>query len=130
MNAQRHLRQLLAATGLALAAAALQTVAAAETPPQPFELAISGGRVAKEQRLLRVDKGTPVKLRISSDSAGSLHLHAYKLEIRVVPGTPAELAFTARATGRFRFEWHPDYAKSKSGDHHGPPLATLEVRPR
>jgi heme/copper-type cytochrome/quinol oxidase subunit 2 len=130
MNAQRCLRQMLAASGLMLATAGLQMAPAAESPAQSFELAINGGTVAKEQRLLRVDKGTAIKLRVSSDAAGSLHLHAYKLEVRVVPGTPAELSFTARATGRFRFEWHADNAKSKSGDHHGPPLATLEVRPR
>ena len=103
---------------------------AAEPAEKSFELAITGGQVAKEQRLIRVDKGTPVKLRVTSDTAGSLHLHAYKLEAHLAPGTPAELAFNARATGRFRFEWHADNAKAKSGDHHGPPLATLEVMPK
>ena len=103
---------------------------AAEPAEKTFELAISGGQVAKEQRLIRVDKGTPVKLRVTSDAAGSLHLHAYKLEAHLAPGTPTELAFNARATGRFRFEWHADNATAKSGGHHGPPLATLEVRPK
>jgi heme/copper-type cytochrome/quinol oxidase subunit 2 len=103
---------------------------AVEPPAKTFDLAVVNGQVAKEQRLIRVDKGTPVKLRISSDAPGSLHLHAYKLEAHVAPGTPAELAFNARATGRFRFEWHPDNAAAKSGDHHGPPLATLEVMPK
>jgi len=103
---------------------------AIEPAEKTFELVIAGGSVPKEQRLIRVEKGTPLKLRIRSDTAGSLHLHAYKLEARIVPDTPAELAFTARATGRFRFEWHADTAKAKTGDHHGPPLATLEVRPK
>jgi hypothetical protein len=116
-------------TGL-LAAVVASLAFAADAPPQSFELAIRGGSVAKEQRLIRVDKGAAVKLRVSSDAAGSLHLHAYKLEVHVAPGTPAELAFNARATGRFRFEWHADNASAKSGDLHGPPLATLEVRPK
>ena len=103
---------------------------AAEPPAKTFELAVNNGQVAQEQRLIRVDKGTAVKLRISSDAAGSLHLHAYKLEAHVAPGAPAELSFNARASGRFRFEWHPDNAAAKSGDHHGPPLATLEVMPK
>lgn len=111
-------------------ALAMSTADAAEPAAKTFELAISGGSVAKEQRLLRVDKGTAVQLRASSDTAGSLHLHAYKLEVQLKPGTPAELAFTARATGRFRFEWHPDKTTAKSGGHHGPPLATLEVMPK
>jgi hypothetical protein len=102
---------------------------AAEPTETFFDLAISGGHVAKEQRLLRVDKGTAVKLRVSSDAPGSLHLHAYKIDAKLTPGTPVELAFNARATGRFRFEWHGDNAKAKTGDHLGPPLAVLEVRP-
>ena len=40
---------------------------AAEPAEKTFEHAISGGQVAKEQRLIRVDKGTPVKLRVTSD---------------------------------------------------------------
>jgi hypothetical protein len=114
-----------------LAATAASLAFAADAPaPQLFALAIGGGSVAKEQRLIRVDKGAAVKLRVSSDAAGSLHLHAYKLEVHVAPDAPAELAFNARATGRFRFEWHADNATVKTGDHHGPPLATLEVRPK
>lgn len=109
-----------------LAAAAV----AADQAPRTFDLAINGGKVSKEQSLIRVDKGAAVKLRVTSDAAGSLHLHAYKLEARLTPGTPVELAFTAHATGRFRFEWHADNAAAKSGDHHGPPLATLEVMPK
>lgn len=115
----------------ALLAAATATLAfGADAPPKTFNLAITSGSVAKEQRLIRVDKGTAVKLQVSSDIPGSIHLHAYKLEVHVAPGAPAELAFNARATGRFRFEWHADNASAKSGDHHGPPLATLEVRPK
>jgi len=102
----------------------------AEPAEKTFELAITGGSVTKAQSLIRVDKGTPVKLRVTSDTAGSLHLHAYKLEAHVVPGTPVELSVIAHATGRFRFEWHGDNAAAKSGDHHGPPLATLEVLPK
>lgn len=120
------MRPLLSIVLYLLAAGAL----AAEPAEKTFELAITGGQVAKEQRVIRVDKGTPVKLRIRSDAAGSLHLHAYKLEAHLTPGTPAELAFTARATGRFRFEWHADAARANAGGHHGPPLATLEVRPK
>ena len=103
---------------------------AAEITEKLFDLTITNGNVPKEQRLIRVDKGTMVKLRVSSDSAGSLHLHAYKMEAHLAPGAPVELAFNARATGRFRFEWHAENAKAKAGDHHGPPLATLEVRPK
>jgi hypothetical protein len=105
-------------------------VAVAADPPQKtFDLTISRGAVPKEQRLLRVVKGDSVRIRLTTDAPGEVHLHAYKLDTKVTPGTPSELKFTARATGRFRIEWHPAGEASKS-DHHGPPLARLEVRPK
>jgi len=116
--------------GTLLAAVAATMALAADAPSRSFELAITNGSVPKEQNLIRVDKDTMIRLRVSSDAPGDLHLHAYKLEQHLVPGTPAELAFNAHATGRFRFEWHPEKAEAKSGDHHGPPLATLEVMPK
>ena len=71
-----------------------------------------------------------MRLKLTSDAAGDLHLHGYRLEVQLTPGAPAELAFTAFATGRFRFEWHAENDTAKAGDHHGAPLATLEVRPQ
>lgn len=109
--------------GLALAGAA----GAAEPV---FELAIAGGSVPASQRLIRVEKGAAITLRVTSDRPGSLHLHAYRIEVRVAPGAAVEVPLNARATGRFRFEWHADAPTPKSGEHHGPPLATLEVRPK
>lgn len=83
----------------------------------------------KEQRLLRVDKGDLVRIRLKADAPGEVHLHAYRLAAKVTPGSTPELEFTAHATGRFRIEWHPAGEAAK-GDHHGPPLARLEVRPK
>jgi hypothetical protein len=80
-------------------------------------------------RVLRVLEGDAVRLRIRSDSAGEVHLHGYRLAARVLPGTAAELAFTAHATGRFRIEWHAG-SGTPAPSHHAPPLAILEVRPR
>ena len=61
------MRQIFSIVLCLIAAGAL----AAEPAEKTFELAISGGQVAKDQRLIRVDKGTPVKLRVTSDTAGS-----------------------------------------------------------
>ena len=80
---------------------------------------------------MRVEKNDLVKLRLSSDTAGEVHLHAYRQDARLVPGTPAEITFKAHATGRFRIEWHAAADKNaKAGAHHAPPLAVLEVRPK
>ena len=106
-------------------------VQAAEPSERLFELSITGGSLPEAQRLIRVTKGERVRWRITSDAAGQLHAHAYHLEARLLAGQPAELAFVAFATGRFRIEWHPTAGKSDTDKgHHAPPLATLEVYPK
>ena len=71
-----------------------------------------------------------LRWRITSNAAGEVHLHAYRLSARLLPGQPAELVFTAFATGRFRLEWHAAGDNSAAPDaHHAPALAVLEVLP-
>jgi hypothetical protein len=103
---------------------------AADLPDKTFDLTFSRGTLPAEQRVLRVSKNDWVRLRLTSDEPGEIHLHGYRLEAKLSPGKPAELAFKAHATGRYRLEWHRAGEAGKSGSHHGPPLATLEVRPR
>ncbi len=80
--------------------------------------------------MLRVTKGNVVQLHLTSDTAGVIHLHGYRLEAKVTPGTPAQLDFKAHATGRYRIEFHRAGETGKTANHHGPPLATFEVRPK
>ena len=103
---------------------------AAEPAARTFGIDLQGGKAPASQRVMKVVKNEAVRIRITSDAQGELHLHGYRLEARVAPGTPAELAFKATATGRFPLEWHGNSAAPKSGGHHGPPLASLEVHPR
>jgi hypothetical protein len=106
--------------------------ASAQVTEIAFDLAIVDGKVAKEKRVLKVAKGDSVRLRFTSDRAGDVHLHAYRLQAKVSTEKPSELAFKAHATGRFRFEWHEAKQQGKApaeGGHHAEPLATLEVRP-
>jgi hypothetical protein len=104
-------------------------IAAAQTPEVAFDLRIERGTVAPSMRLIRVREGDAVKLRWTSDRPIVLHLHGYDIEARVQPGKVAEMAFTARATGRFAIEEHrPD---DRGGHTHGEaPLARIEVHPR
>ena len=96
-----------------------------------FAIDITAGKTPAAQQAIRVEKNDLVKLRISSDAAGEVHLHAYRKDAKLVPTTPAEIAFKAHATGRFRIEWHAATNKNaKAGAHHAPPLAILEVRPK
>jgi len=116
---------------MALALALLITgsagVAAAELT---FDIRIEGGRVPDTMRLIRVTEGDVVKLRWTSDRPIVLHLHGYDIEKRVVPGTVAELAFTADATGRFPVYIHEQGAGAGGHAHEDLPLAIVEVYPR
>ena len=116
---------------LAIVVAIFATLATAhaQTAEVTFDLKIEKGRVAPSMRLIRVKQGDAVRLRWSTDRAIALHLHGYDIEIKVEPGKPADMAFTARATGRFPIEEHkPD---ARGGHSHGEaPLARIEVYPR
>jgi len=101
----------------------------ADTPEKVFNLSIVRHAVPPQQRLIRVKKGDAVRLRVTSDVPGELHLHGYRLEAKVAPGNPSELAFRAYATGRYPLEWHAADDAGTSRPHHVPTLANLEVRP-
>jgi hypothetical protein len=93
-----------------------------------FELSVERGRVPQAMRLVRVKQGDTVKLRWRSDRPLTLHLHGYDIETRIEPGAVAELAFTARATGRFPIYVHTP--KQGGGHTHEAPLVQVEVLPR
>jgi hypothetical protein len=97
-------RRVLIAIGVLLGAiAGLATIATAQAEVT-FDLKIEKGKVAANMRLIRVKQGDAVKLRWTTDRPIALHLHGYDVEVKVEPGVVAELAFTARATGRFPIE--------------------------
>lgn len=116
-------------TGAALAAIAAGTLAAVP-PERVFSMTISGGGLPPEQRIIIVTKDEMVRLRVTADVAGDLHLHGYRLELKLASGKPAEIAFKARATGRYPFEWHEAGEKSKAARHLGPEFGVLEVHPK
>lgn len=118
-----------------LAALVLLTLAAgasrlgAQGREAAFDLKIEKGKVPQNMRLIRVKQGDAVKLRWTTDRTIILHLHGYDIEKKVEPGAVAEMAFEARATGRFSIEEHKPHAKG--GHSHGEaPLVRIEVRPR
>jgi hypothetical protein len=108
---------------MALAAGWLVLAAAggASAEPRVFELAIKNARLPESQRVIRVRQGDEVTLKWTADRGVALHLHGYDIEARVAPATPAEMRFTASATGRFPIEIH---AQSHAT------IGYLEVHPR
>jgi hypothetical protein len=93
-----------------------------------YALRITNGRVPEDMRLIRVKQNDVVKLEWSTDKPITVHLHGYDIEREVKPGAVTEMAFTARATGRFTVE--PHIGRTSSGAHaHGETLVTIEVYP-
>jgi hypothetical protein len=107
----------------------LSSATGAHAADLTFDLKIEGGKVAPSMRLVRVKQGDSVRLRWVSDRPIVLHLHGYDIERKVEPGSVAEMAFVARATGRFSVEEHKTDAKD--GQSHGEAaLVRIEVLPR
>ena len=106
----------------AAAVVAFVAVGGALAEPRLFDLTLKDGRLPETQRLLRVQQGDEVTLKWTTDRPFTLHVHGYDLEARLVPQTPMELRFTARATGRFPLEIHGPGTERTVGH--------LEVHPR
>jgi heme/copper-type cytochrome/quinol oxidase subunit 2 len=84
--------------------------------------------IRKDQRqglpdVLRVQKGDPVTLTISSDRAGTLEIHGYQQKVKLEPGATATLSFVANKTGRYSLDLH-----ARDGAH--VEVTALEVRPK
>ena len=91
----------------------------------------------QQTQVFKVPQNAWVKLQVTSDTPGELHIHAYRLKLTVQsPGTQT-LSFQAKASGKFNIEWHPKKkerpdANTHSQTHahaHAPPLASLQVEP-
>jgi len=109
---------------LGLTASAIAQAAA----EKPLELRIVEGAIAADQQLIKVTQGDLLRWRVSSNQAGELHLHAYRLSLKLQAGEEKSLAFSAFASGRFRLEWHAAKSAPAADKHQA--LAMLEVRPR
>jgi len=77
--------------------------------------------------VLKVEKGDAVRLRGTSDEHGD-RIAGYRLRAERSARRAVEPRSPTYATGRYPFEWHVVGAIAKTGAHHGPPLAALEVR--
>jgi FtsP/CotA-like multicopper oxidase with cupredoxin domain len=126
----RFLSALLSRAALACVLAASGALAQS-APARRVALSISNDQVsgpgleapARGAPTLRVERGEQIELRWSADAPMELHLHGYKQEVRVAPGEPVLMAFSARATGRFPVETH-----DRGGRHRA--ILYIEVHPR
>ena len=83
---------------------------------------------SKTMRVKRYDK---VALKVTSNEVGELHIHAYHIEIPVTASVTSEYIFVAKATGKFKLEWHPTAQTAAANEaRHKEALAFLEVYPQ
>ena len=109
---------------LSLALAAVPLLAGCGTASQPetspadaavINLPIENRSTTLTREDLRVTQGETVRLTVTADEAGEVHLHGYDLSSEVSPGQPGYLAFEAATAGAFAVNFHvfaPDQAHS------------------
>jgi hypothetical protein len=100
-------------TGSAGTPAASPTTSPAETPlPQPsstvrvIEISLKNGKATPNGDRVSLEKGTILRLKISSDHADEVHVHGYDVEIPVKAGAGVSKDITLDEVGRFEIESH------------------------
>ncbi len=99
--------------GLALVLAVAMALAAAmsacgERDPEEhvFNIELQGGELVDGGDAWQVKQDDKVTLVVRSDQPVNFHLHGYDLEQDITPEEPAEIVFTAEATGSFPITVH------------------------
>jgi len=102
------------------ASTATQAPAATVPTPRVFELVIADGKLQSGSRLIQLQQGETVSLKVTSDQNDELHVHGYDLHTQLQAHMPAMLSFKADRSGRFEYELHKAQVE----------LGVLKVQPR
>ncbi len=93
--------------------AATPSVTPSETPVstpsanvQVVEISLKDGKATPNGDRLTVEKGTLLRLEITSDHADEVHVHGYDVEIPVKAGATVTKDITLDQVGRFEIESH------------------------
>jgi hypothetical protein len=101
----------------------LNEAAPSDPHPRTYRLTIRDQRLAGGPQVLAATQGDPITIIITTDHAGTLHIHGYGKEIELAPHVETTLAFTAERAGRYGVDFHgPDHTHTE--------LTALEVQPR
>ena len=90
------------------------TTSTGETPttlPEATVIHLVGGQPVGGKQKISVRKGDTIRLKVTSDEAGQIHVHGFDLEEQAAPGKPASFTFTANIEGRFEVESHVSNAQ-------------------
>ena len=105
------MRKALTTIVAALALATLLILAACSQSGDPetveFDLTINDAALEAGAEVYRVKNGDTVILLITSDEAGSLHVHGYNREQPFDADTQVRMEFVADVEGRFAMAFHP-----------------------
>jgi nitrous oxide reductase len=67
---------------------------------------INNGKVEGVPARVEVNRGTRVRLEVTSDRSDELHVHGYDKTARLAPSSPAAVTFVADLPGVFEVETH------------------------
>ena len=112
--------------GLSLGLAAQQQADNTANTAVRIEIRIENRKVVGDQ-VIRLTQGQRVEIVWITDEAAELHMHGYDIRVEISPDAPAEMSFTAHATGRFAVTSHG------FGSEHGhghETLAYIEIHPK
>lgn len=112
--------------GMSLSLAAQQQTDNTANETVRVEIRIENRKVVGDQ-VIRLTQGQRVEIVWITDEAAELHMHGYDIRVEISPNAPAEMSFTAHATGRFAVTSH-----GFGGEHgHGhETLAYIEIHPK
>lgn len=90
------------------ATASSSTTSSAEPSDEVLEVtvAVRDGKVRPRARRVEVEKGSDVRLVVTSDVRDEVHVHGYDLDLQLRPGKPGTLEFRADQDGVFEVETH------------------------
>ena len=87
------------------------TGATPTTLPEATVIHLVGGQPVGGKQKISVKKGDTIRLKVTTDEAGEIHVHGFDLEEEAAPGKPASFTFTANIEGRFEVESHASNAQ-------------------
>lgn len=76
------------------------------TLPDATVIHLVGGQPQGGKKAISVKKGDTIRLKVTSDETGEIHVHGFDLEQKAGPGKPASFTFKANIEGRFEVESH------------------------
>ena len=105
-------------TGLAVVGLTLIAACSGSAPETvEFNLDIRERALSQDLPVIRVKNGDTVVLFITSDEAGTIHLHGYDLEDELGAEGITRMEFVANLEGRFAMAVHPGSAGGHSHDN-------------